>query len=68
MSAHDNEDLVEYEDDQDLVTTSAAPAAQNGAADKDKKYAGIHSTGFRSVQYPPTCQPQRLNIWAVTSY
>jgi ATP-dependent RNA helicase UAP56/SUB2 len=46
MSAHDNEDLIDYEDEQDIVAP-AGSAAQNGAADKDKKYAGIHSTGFR---------------------
>jgi ATP-dependent RNA helicase UAP56/SUB2 len=46
MSGHDNEELVSYEEEEDLVATSA-PAIQNGAAEKDKKYAGIHSTGFR---------------------
>ena len=46
MSAHDNEELVAYEDDEELVATGNA-SAQNGAVEKDKKYAGIHSTGFR---------------------
>jgi hypothetical protein len=46
MSANDNEELIDYEDD--LTTAAAATSTQNGAsADKDKKYAGIHSTGFR---------------------
>lgn len=63
MSSRD-EELIDYEDENDI--TNGAPAtAQNGAAapsdavvgaaggadaDKDKKnYTGIHSTGFRSV-------------------
>jgi ATP-dependent RNA helicase UAP56/SUB2 len=64
MSSRD-EELIDYEDENDI--TNGAPAtAQNGAAassdavaapaggadgDKDKKnYTGIHSTGFRSVE------------------
>lgn len=55
----DNEELIDYEEDQDVTTTttgaSAPAAAQNGAAaaptgaaDGDKKnFTGIHSTGFR---------------------
>lgn len=57
MSAHDNEDLIDYEDEHDLVPNAAA-AATNGApataaptsgeGDKDKKtFSGIHSTGFK---------------------
>ena len=63
MSSRD-EELIDYEDENDI--TNGAPAtAQNGASagadavaapaggadgDKDKKnYTGIHSTGFRSV-------------------
>ena len=63
MSSRD-EELIDYEDENDI--TNGAPAiAQNGAAagadavaapagaadaDKDKKnYTGIHSTGFRLV-------------------
>ena len=50
MSAQDNEDLIDYEDD--IVPTGTA--ASNGAAatggedggDK-KNFTGIHSTGFR---------------------
>ena len=61
MSAHDNEELIDYEDEHDVVTTGApANAASSGAAttaasgadegDKDKKnFSGIHSTGFRCV-------------------
>ena len=48
MSGHDNEELVAYEDEEDLVTTTnTGNATQNGTVEKDKKYAGIHSTGFR---------------------
>lgn len=64
MSAHDNEneELIDYEDEHDVVTNgAAAPSAGNGVAvtahrssgdgdDKDKKnFSGIHSTGFRYV-------------------
>lgn len=62
MSAHDNEELIDYEDEHDVVTNGApAAAVANGAAsgtapaadsegDKDKKnFSGIHSTGFRCV-------------------
>lgn len=58
MSAHDNEELIDYEDEQDVVTNGGpAPSATNGAvahaADGDDKetnnYHGIHSTGFRYV-------------------
>lgn len=62
MSAHDNEELIDYEDEHDVVTngapattatngavTSTAPAA-DGEGEKDKKnFSGIHSTGFRCV-------------------
>ncbi|KAG2750829.1 P-loop containing nucleoside triphosphate hydrolase protein [Suillus brevipes Sb2] len=57
MSSHDNEELIDYEDEHDVIPNGTAPAAPtNGAAvsaadgevDKDKKnYSGIHSTGFR---------------------
>jgi ATP-dependent RNA helicase UAP56/SUB2 len=57
MSAHDNEDLIDYEDEHDIVPTGGAAAATNGAVavgaasgegDKDKKtFSGIHSTGFK---------------------
>ena len=52
MSAPDNEELIDYEDEQDVIANGAA-AVSNGAAagdgdDKEKKnFSGIHSTGFR---------------------
>jgi ATP-dependent RNA helicase UAP56/SUB2 len=60
MSASDNEELIDYEDEHDVVTNgAAAPSASSGAAaaaasaaegDGDKKnFSGIHSTGFRFV-------------------
>lgn len=63
MSSHDNEELIDYEDEHDVVTngaaattatngavTSTAPAA-DGEGEKDKKnFSGIHSTGFRCVR------------------
>ncbi|PFH54726.1 hypothetical protein AMATHDRAFT_268 [Amanita thiersii Skay4041] len=64
MSAHDNEDLIDYEDDHDIVTNGAtASSVTNGAAsaglnetegEKDKKnFSGIHSTGFRDFLLKP---------------
>lgn len=55
MSAHDNEELIDYEDEGDVGTnggTTAAGGASAGATggegEKDKKnFSGIHSTGFR---------------------
>lgn len=55
MSSHDNEELIDYEDEHDVIPNGAAAAAVNGAVtavdgevDKDKKnFSGIHSTGFR---------------------
>ena len=56
--SHDNEELVNYEDEDDVVPNGAAAptngvaasAAVDGEAEKDKKnFSGIHSTGFRSV-------------------
>lgn len=55
MSSHDNEELIDYEDEQDVIPNGAAAPASNGAAvavadgdDKEKKnFSGIHSTGFR---------------------
>ena len=49
--SHDNEELIDYEDENDIVThgpgaSVAARAGDNG--DKEKKnFSGIHSTGFR---------------------
>lgn len=54
--SHDNEELIDYEDEHDVITNGAAPsttgaakaAAADGEGDKDKKnFSGIHSTGFR---------------------
>ena len=61
MSSHDNEELIDYEDEHDVAPNGAtAASATNGAAapavsadgdDKDKKnFSRIHSTGFRCVQ------------------
>ncbi|KIY67510.1 P-loop containing nucleoside triphosphate hydrolase protein [Cylindrobasidium torrendii FP15055 ss-10] len=52
MSGHDNEDLIDYEDEHDVVPNGGAAAVDtNGATgedDKEKKsFTGIHSTGFR---------------------
>lgn len=56
--SHDNEELVNYEDEDDVVPNGAAAptngvaasAAADGEVEKDKKnFSGIHSTGFRSV-------------------
>lgn len=58
MSSHDNEELIDYEDEHDVVPNGTVPTSTNGAAasavdgegDKDKKnFTGIHSTGFRFV-------------------
>ncbi|KAJ3724256.1 hypothetical protein DFJ43DRAFT_1157787 [Lentinula guzmanii] len=55
MSAADNEDLIDYEDDIP-IPAATSNGAVNGAADgdeKDKKnFSGIHSTGFRYTQSP----------------
>lgn len=53
MSSHDNDELIDYEDENDVVPNGGTLAASGGATaddDKDKKnFSGIHSTGFRSV-------------------
>jgi len=53
MSSHDNDELIDYEDENDVVPNGATLTASGGAIaddDKDKKnFSGIHSTGFRSV-------------------
>ncbi|KAG1753025.1 P-loop containing nucleoside triphosphate hydrolase protein [Suillus lakei] len=63
MSSHDNEELIDYEDEHDVIPNGAVPATSaNGAAtsavdgegDKDKKnFSGIHSTGFRDFLLKP---------------
>lgn len=59
MSSHDNEELIDYEDEHDVIPNGAVPATStngatastvDGEGDKDKKnFSGIHSTGFRFV-------------------
>jgi ATP-dependent RNA helicase UAP56/SUB2 len=65
MSSHDNDELIDYEDENDVVPNGAALAASGGATaddDKDKKnFSGIHSTGFRSASPP-------LHIICVDNY
>jgi ATP-dependent RNA helicase UAP56/SUB2 len=59
MSSHDNDELIDYEDENDVVPNGATLAASGGATaddDKDKKnFSGIHSTGFRSVYADSLC-------------
>ena len=75
MSAHDNEELIDYEDEHDVVTSgapaqassavaAAAPAA-DGGADEKKNFSGIHSTGFRCVA--PHCNSHRKPRNSLTS-
>lgn len=64
MSLHDNEDLVNYEDEDDVVPNGTVASSTNGAVaattihgegEKDKKnFSGIHSTGFRYDWLPST--------------
>lgn len=67
MSAPDNEELIDYEDEHEVTNGAAVPAAGNGAAaaaaapaaegDADKKnFSGIHSTGFR-------CVARDVDVW-----
>lgn len=52
MASHDNtEELIDYEDEQDVIGSGAAAVSNGGTADDDKKknFSGIHSTGFRYV-------------------
>ncbi|KAJ7801796.1 P-loop containing nucleoside triphosphate hydrolase protein [Mycena olivaceomarginata] len=58
MSAHNNEDLIDYEDEHDVVPNGSSAPATNGATgddhDKEKKnFSGIHSTGFRDFLLKP---------------
>jgi ATP-dependent RNA helicase UAP56/SUB2 len=61
--SNDNEELIDYEDDQDVIANGTASASTRTApaadGDKEKKnFSGIHSTGFRFVPgcilKPPT--------------
>lgn len=50
--SHDNEELIDYDDENDVVTNSAGASVTAVRAgddgDKEKKnFSGIHSTGFR---------------------
>ena len=56
MSGHDNEELIDYEEDQEVLTNGASVAVANGGAasglaevdgGEKKNFSGIHSTGFR---------------------
>jgi len=56
--SHENEELIDYEDEHDIPNGATGPSATNGTSasaalgegDKDKKnFSGIHSTGFRCV-------------------
>jgi ATP-dependent RNA helicase UAP56/SUB2 len=79
MSSHDNEELIDYEDEHDVIPNGAAPAAVNGATaaavdgevDKDKKnFSGIHSTGFRYVLtscFRKLCSPNSILLFTGTS-
>ncbi|TFL06573.1 P-loop containing nucleoside triphosphate hydrolase protein [Pterulicium gracile] len=61
--SHDNEELVDFDDIDDVVANGKAPSSTNGAAsaqgasaegDKSKKnFSGIHSTGFRDFLLKP---------------
>lgn len=55
MSLHDNEDLVNYEDEDDVVPDRVGNNTTAGilgdAEEKKKSFSGIHSTGFRSDVY-----------------
>jgi ATP-dependent RNA helicase UAP56/SUB2 len=62
MASHDNEDLIDYEEDEETLqpesTAKAGPAtgsngAQNGEDTKKGSYVGIHSTGFRDFLLKP---------------
>ena len=62
MASHDNEDLIDYEEDEETLqpesTTKAGPTtgsngAQNGEDTKKGSYVGIHSTGFRDFLLKP---------------
>lgn len=51
MSAHDNKELIEYEDERAVVPTALSSTNGGTRADEDdkckKKFTGIHETGFR---------------------
>lgn len=48
MSGHDNDDLIDYDDEHDIPTVGTTASGVAGDEGKDKKnFSGIHSTGFR---------------------
>ncbi|KZT22095.1 P-loop containing nucleoside triphosphate hydrolase protein [Neolentinus lepideus HHB14362 ss-1] len=63
MSANDNEELIDYEDEQDVVTngvavtgaaaTTAGAVADGEGKEEKKNFSGIHSTGFRDFLLKP---------------
>ncbi|KAH9043845.1 P-loop containing nucleoside triphosphate hydrolase protein [Lactarius pseudohatsudake] len=56
MSSHDNDELIDYEDENDVVPNGATLTAGGGATDDDKEkknFSGIHSTGFRDFLLKP---------------
>ncbi|KAF8213627.1 ATP-dependent RNA helicase SUB2 [Mycena galopus ATCC 62051] len=58
MSSHDNEDLIDFEDEHEVVPNGSSAPVTNGATgdddDKEKKnFSGIHSTGFRDFLLKP---------------
>jgi ATP-dependent RNA helicase UAP56/SUB2 len=64
MASHDNEDLIDYEEDEETLapeptakttaaSSGAANGAQNGQDTKKGSYVGIHSTGFRDFLLKP---------------
>jgi ATP-dependent RNA helicase UAP56/SUB2 len=65
MSSHDNGELIDYEDEHDVIpngavvatsTNGATASAADGEGDKgEKKFTGIHATGFRFVSESSLC-------------
>lgn len=64
MASHDNEDLIDYEEDEETLqpeptskptasSLTTANGARNGEDTKKGSYVGIHSTGFRDFLLKP---------------
>ncbi|KAH8834909.1 P-loop containing nucleoside triphosphate hydrolase protein [Flagelloscypha sp. PMI_526] len=51
--SHDNEDLIDYEDEAEVTNTSAAAGAAGADGDGERNFSGIHSTGFRDFLLKP---------------
>jgi hypothetical protein len=55
MSAHDNDELIDYEDDIDgapphptnVADTKATESVPGGDDKENRGHVGVHSTGFR---------------------